>query len=234
MNILSASRPIRKIVYGVLSFVGILLCSVALYFLLAFVLSRIPVNSQVVAGKDVTIYILTNGVHTDIVVPLRTSIIDWSQKVRFTDTKSHDSSATFVAFGWGDKGFYLETPTWADLSPKVAFRAATGLSTSAIHATFYTILLENKNCKRITISTEQYKKLVHFISKSFQQTPSGLFICINTNAQYGEHDAFYEAVGSYSIFHTCNTWANRALQSCEQKSAFWTPFDTGIFYHYSE
>ena len=33
-----------------------------------------------------------------------------------------------------------------------------------------------------------------------------------TNAQYNENDAFYEAIGSYSIFHTCNTWTNNTLR----------------------
>ena len=57
---------------------------------------------------------------------------------------------------------------------------------------------------------------------------------INTDAVYGKNDAFYEANGSYSLFHTCNTWANNGLKACGQKACFWTPFDSGIFYHYDK
>ena len=49
---------------------------------------------------------------------------------------------------------------------------------------------------------------------------------------YGKNDAFYEATGRYSLFHTCNTWTNNALKIAGQKACVWTPFDTGIFYHY--
>jgi hypothetical protein len=43
---------------------------------------------------------------------------------------------------------------------------------------------------------------------------------------------FYNAKGRYSLFYTCNTWANQALKSANQKAALWTIFDFGIFQHY--
>lgn len=186
------------------------------------------VNSK---GKTIPVYILSNGVHTDIVLPVKNDLYDWSQKVKFDDTVAKDSTANFVAFGWGDKGFYLETPTWNDLKFSTAFRAASGLSTSAIHATFYKNLKENSNCKRLLVSETEYMNLVDFIIDSFQHT-SDDFIKIDTDAVYGKNDAFYEAKGSYSLFHTCNTWANNVLKAGNQKAALWTATDTGILCHY--
>jgi uncharacterized protein (TIGR02117 family) len=171
-------------------------------------------------------------VHTDIVMPVKNDVIDWSKEIRFENTLGKDSLMKYVAMGWGDKGFYLETPTWADLKFTVAFKAATSLNTSAIHATFYNDLEEDESCKRIFISREQYSRLVKYINESFQFDPNGHLIHIKTNANYGRNDAFYEAKGSYSLFHTCNTWANNALKSCGQKACWWTPFDTGIFEKY--
>lgn len=69
--------------------------------------------------------------------------------------------------GWGDKGFYLETPTWAELKASVAFKAVTGLSTTAIHATFYIMLEENSACKRLLLSRDQYVRLVRCIEGRF-------------------------------------------------------------------
>ena len=69
--------------------------------------------------------------------------------------------------GWGDKGFYLDTPSWADLKFSTAFKAVFGINTAAIHATYYKELKENELCKKIEISKEQYKDLVAYIQKSF-------------------------------------------------------------------
>ena len=51
---------------------------------------------------------------------------------------------------------------------------------------------------------------------------------IETDAQYGQNDAFYEANGKYNFTHTCNTWANNALKASGQKAPLWTPFDRGF------
>jgi uncharacterized protein (TIGR02117 family) len=205
-----------------------------LYLVSAFCLSRIAVNSDVVAKDDVSIYLITNGVHADLVLPVKTEIKDWSESVKFENTIAKDSTAKFVAFGWGDKGFYLETPNWADLKVKTALRAAFGLSQSAIHTTFYKKMTESESCKIIKISNSQYKQLVDYIDSSFERSADGELIHIVTDANYNNNDAFYEATGSYSLFKTSNTWSNNGLKSCGQKASLWTPFDTGIFYHYKD
>lgn len=138
----------------------------------------------------------------------------------------------FVAFGWGDKSFYLETPNWSDLKFKVAFNAVFGLSTTAIHATFYNSLQENESCKEIRISQQEYNKLCKYILQSFQLNEKSETINIPTNANYGNTDAFYEAKGTYNLFFTCNTWANNALKVSGLSCCLWTIFDTGIFLKY--
>ena len=211
-----------------------LILFIGLYAGSAFVFSRMSTAREPVDSKDVTIYILTNGVHTDIVMPLKNELADWRSEVKFSNTLSKDTAFNYVAMGWGDKGFYLETPTWADLKASVAFNAAFGLSTSAIHATFYKELKEDSTCVKINISKDQYARLINYVKNSFKPDQQGHYQYIKTNANYGNNDAFYEAAGSYSLFHTCNTWANNALKSCGQKASFWTPFDTGIFYQYKQ
>ncbi|WP_300565620.1 TIGR02117 family protein [Flavobacterium sp.] len=212
------------------TFLGII-SFVIIYILSAFGLSRITVNSDVEPKDEVAIYILSNGVHTDIVVPIKNDIKDWRNEIEFQQTKSKDSLANYLALGWGDKGFYLETPEWSDLKASVAFKAATGLSTSAMHTTFYRNLSEGENCKKIQISKENYQHLVSYISDSFERDADQKITWISGRS-YGKNDAFYEAKGSYNLFYTCNTWANNALKSANQKASLWTPFDTGIFSHY--
>lgn len=203
-----------------------------LYILVALVLPRFSVNSEDKNPmEDVTIYIKSNGVHTDIVVPIKTKYKDWSHKIEFDHIPSKDSTMQFVGFGWGDKGFYLNTPEWSDLKFSTAFNAAFYLGTSAMHATFYKQLKENENCIKINISKEEYANLIKYIEDSFQLDSEGNPILIHATT-YGQNDSFYEANRRYSLFYTCNTWANNALKSADQKAAIWTPTDTGIFRHY--
>uniref|UniRef100_UPI00404983BA TIGR02117 family protein n=1 Tax=Flavobacterium sp. TaxID=239 RepID=UPI00404983BA len=206
---------------------------VVLYLISAYAMSRITVDEEVVPNREIAIYIKTNGVHTDIVVPVRNAQIDWSEKIKFEHTIQKDATAQFVALGWGDKGFYLETPEWADLKASVALKAATGIGSTAIHATFYSNIIESETCKKILISTEQYARLITYVENSFKKDENNNYINISTDANYGKTDAFYEANGSYSLFHTCNTWANNGLKSSGQKCCLWTPFDTGIFLKYN-
>ncbi|WP_264529590.1 TIGR02117 family protein [Flavobacterium sp. N502540] len=204
----------------------------ALYVTAVLLISRITVNStidKIDEQNAIPIYILSNGVHTDIVVPIVTEVKDWRKEIQFDQTESNDTLAKFVAFGWGDKGFYLDTPEWSDLKASTALKAIFGVSSSAMHTTFFKQLREGEDCKRILVSKENYQKLVNYISESFNNPENPEWI---EGHSYGKKDAFYEAKGSYSLFYTCNTWANCALKAANQKASLWTIYDKGIFYHY--
>jgi len=184
-----------------------------LYLLSAYLLSKIAIDKEANVNKDISIYILTNGVHTDIVLPTYTVEKDWSKEIKYANTILKDTTHQFIAMGWGDKGFYLETPNWEDLKVLVAFKAAFALGGTAIHATYYSEMEESETCKKIDISKEQYIRLVNYITNSFKTDVNDHFMHIKTNANYGKTDAFYEAKGSYSLLYNCNTWANSSLKT---------------------
>jgi len=223
---------VKKILKIILRTVLGLTAFVALFLLAAFLLSIWTVKKETVTSADVAIYIFINGDHTDIVVPVKKPVTDWSKEMPYQNTTGRDTTAKYLAVGWGDKGFYLNTPTWSQLKFSTAFKAAFALSTSAIHATYYQAMPENNNCKKIMISNEQYKRLIAFVNGSFKRDSTGNITNIKTNANYGTSDAFYEANRKYNMFYTCNTWANNVLKACGQTACMWTPFDRGIFYHY--
>lgn len=211
--------------FGIFSFL-------VLYVVSVYLISKITVNSNtdlIKQQRTVPIYILSNGVHTDIVVPVRNEIKDWRNQILFNQTQSKDSLMNYIGFGWGDKGFYLDTPEWSDLKASTALKAAFGVSSSAMHTTFFKQLKEGDDCKRILISEENYQNLVNYISSSFSDPLHPQWI---EGHSYGKKDAFYEAKGSYSLFYTCNTWANNALKAANQKASLWTVYDKGIFCHY--
>jgi uncharacterized protein (TIGR02117 family) len=226
----------KKIIYTsfrILLQVLLILISVILHYtLVAIILSAIPYNADFKSpAEGIDIYILSNGVHTDIVVPAKNKYMDWTQFVKTDNTLAKDSNISFTAFGWGDKGFYLETPSWNDLKLSTAIKAMFALSTSAMHVCNYKSLTKNKNCKKIRISKESYKKLVAYILSSFYKDGTGNSICIQDH-HYNTYDAFYEARGNYSLLKTCNTWVNKGLKVSGIRSCVWTPVDKGIFLHY--
>ncbi len=205
---------------------------VAIYFLGVLMLSNVSVPKEPGASNDVTIYLVTDGIHTDIILPVKNRTYDWSRRVKYQYTLARDTTLQYLAFGWGDKAFYLQTPGWADLDYGVAIKAALGLTPSAIHTVFCNKPAPDKNCKMIYLSASQYSRLTSYLLKSFGTNNDGNLIPIKTDANYNVHDTFYEANGHYSIFFTCNTWVNNALKSCGQKACLWTPFASGIINQY--
>jgi len=223
----------KKMALLILKTLGILLGIIVVYVAAGYFLPFIEVPAKDDGQeKEIPIYIYTNGVHTDIVMPVKNDLHDWSTKIPFGNTKSKETDYRFVGIGWGDKGFYLDTPTWADLKFSTAFKAAFWLSESAMHCTYYKTMKEGEDCKMIMVSRNQYKDLVKFVDEKFDKDTNGNYILVPTNAVYGNNDAFYDATGKYSFLDTCNTWANNALKAAGQKAAWWTPSDYGIFLHY--
>lgn len=224
---------VKTILMYILKVVGIILGIVIIYVILGLLIPYIPVSAKDDGQKkEIPIYIYTNGVHTDIVMPVKNDLQDWSRKIPFANTRSKKTDYRYIGIGWGDKGFYLDTPTWADLKFSTAIKAAFWLSDSAMHCTYYNTMKEGDDCKMIMISRNQYQNLVKFVEDKFDRDQNRNFMLIPTNAVYGDNDAFYDAKGTYSFLYTCNTWSNNALKAAGQKAALWTPSDFGIFQHY--
>lgn len=203
-----------------------------IYILATVTLSKITVNKQSTRSeKKLFIFIKTNGVHTDVVVPMKNSIKDWSKQIKINTTEANDTSANFLAFGWGNKAFYLDTPEWSDLKFSTAFNAAFGIGDAAMYTTFYKSINESTNCIKISITEDDYRQLITYIEGSLKRDEFNNPICIKASS-YGKSDSFYEANGKYNLFHTCNSWTNSALKKSNQKAAFWTVTDGGIFCHY--
>ncbi len=225
----------KKPLLFILKVIGFLLGVVFLYVILGLLIPYIPVRAEKTDdAKTIELYILTNGVHTDLVVPVKSKYIDWSSKLPFENTKGQKTDFDYISFGWGDKGFYLDTPTWAELKFSTAFKAAFWLSDSAMHCTYYKQMKVGDDCKKMMLTEKQYQHLIQFIDSKFDKDASGKYILIKTDAVYGNDDAFYDAKGSYNFTYTCNTWANNGLKAAGQKAALWTPTDFGIFQHYKD
>lgn len=91
---------------------------VVVYVLFSIVLSYITVNENSENKNDLkTVYLHSNGVHLSVILPIK-SMSDVLKKDLILP-ESHQ----FAKFGWGDKDFYMNVPTWNDFKVKYAFGA---------------------------------------------------------------------------------------------------------------
>jgi uncharacterized protein (TIGR02117 family) len=223
----------KKFIKSFFKYSLFVLIGIVAYITIVLSVAYIPVNTDTKPCTEdcVDVYLRSNGVHTDIVLPMKNDVKDWSLQLDSKQTKAAKTGFKYVSIGWGDKGFYLDTPTWADLTFKTAFNALFYLSSSAMHVTFFYQLTEGERCKKVLISKADYKEIVSFVESSFQENQSNVYIQIS-NVSYGNNDVFYEAKGRYNLFYTCNSWTNNCLKSGNMKACLWTVLDKGFFYHY--
>ncbi|HEX8513328.1 MAG TPA: TIGR02117 family protein [Allosphingosinicella sp.] len=210
---------------------GALLAVPLLYFLAALVLGAVPANRGRVEPKEgVTIFVRTNGVHTWILVPKVTPEMDWRPLVPGGHLKdARWGRGNHVALGYGNRTFYLETPTWGDLTMKNAFLAAFGQGRTLMHADHDHDPQSSEDTRKIVLRPAEYRRLVEFARASFQVDAQGRTIPV-LGGGYGASDMFYEAVGPYSAVYTCNSWTGAALRHAGVKTGVWTPLSQSIMW----
>jgi uncharacterized protein (TIGR02117 family) len=183
------------------------------------------------ASEGTEIRVWSNGLHTDFMLPIRSNIMDWAEFAPYSQTTAPAEHLKYVVLGWGDRGFYIGTPTYDDFSITTALKAIFLPTDSVMHVSYQPFLPEpSAKCVRIVLSDEQYQRFVHFLKSSFalgeQNQPARI-----AGASYGTYDAFFEGAGNYHLFRTCNNWANQALQTTGVTTPIWSPFEYAIFDH---
>ena len=226
------------------------LSCVLAYALAALCLGMIAVNRDFRPSADgITIYLRNNGIHTDFILPVNAAGIDWRAEfigahfappakplahfplaLEADMPPDRNPRATHIAFGWGDQGFYFDTPTWSDLSAGVALRALGGFGESAMHVEYLPAPAPGDRVTRVTLSSAQYLRLARYIRASFSDDAGGRAQPFVGHG-YTMHDTFYAARGSFSLFTTCNEWVRRGLADAGVRTPVWAPFHHAIFAH---
>ncbi|MDA0196815.1 MAG: DUF2459 domain-containing protein [Bacteroidetes bacterium] len=216
---------IAKLRTGIKYIKKILFCLGALgigYFLIAIILSIMsttPDNLDCVPEKEV--FIATNGVHLDIIVPRKILTRGLQQELEISE------SVEYLSFGWGDRAFYLETPTWNDLKLSTAVKAIFLNRETAIHLVSY--YKKYDHWISIQMCEMQIALLFNYLDRSFKRDGEYRLIEIRDSG-YAKYDKFYEANGNFSCLQTCNNWVNEGLKEAKIKTSIWSPFDYGVLY----
>jgi uncharacterized protein (TIGR02117 family) len=209
---------------------GLLALPVA-WFAAALLLGLVPANvTWHEPDRGIQLFIRTNGVHTWIMMPQVNPIMDWRPYAPAADLKDPRYGAgDYIAVGYGNREFYLNTPTWADLTVRNAFYAAFGGGPSLLHVEHDNRPRPDEWQRPIRVTPEQYRRLVDYIRHRFRLDAQGRTIPLRGQG-YSDWDMFYEANGGYSFVLTCNEWTGRALRHAGIRTGLWTPLAQSIMW----
>lgn len=173
--------------------------------------------------EGVEIMVETNGVHTAIVMPLVTPTKDWRSTFPASDVRSRGRPYTHVSVSWGERQVFLETPTWADLSPLTVLRIAGIGGDGLLHVAHYVRPAPGETIRPLRLSEAEYARLVRRIEPLARNFPGR-----RTYPGYDRYDVFYDAPGHYTATNTCNQWTSDTLAAAGVRIGRWTPFAGGV------
>jgi uncharacterized protein (TIGR02117 family) len=209
--------------------VGLVVLAVPPAYGLIVLIGLIPVNNHFEPAEEgIEIRVISTAVHADVIVPLVSDEFDWLELFPHDLFQGDTRFATHVAIGWGDRGFFLETPTWADLTFSTAVRALLWPTDSCIHVTMTRAEYWRDEGRSIRISREQYRKVVEFILSSLKWDREGRVILVQ-GITYDDDDVFVEARGRYHCLNTCNSWVGRAMRHAGIRTPWLTPMPKTMF-----
>jgi uncharacterized protein (TIGR02117 family) len=215
-------------------FFELLFAFITIYILIFLSISPFAIRAEKTSDpKTEIIYLSTNGIHSDVILPIHHPIMDWKKTLNMEKALAVDTFQTHLKFGWGDKNFFLKTKEWSDMEVGTVLNTVFGRGPGAMHLILCTPKdLGKTGLVEIHLTKRQYKKLCAFIKCSFL-FKNGKASVIE-NHPYGTYDFFYDSSIEYNMTYTCNTWTNNALKRAGQKACVWTPFKGAIFSKYPD
>ena len=183
----------------------------------------VPANAAWRAPADgVRIYVESNGIHVGLVVPKVAAGIDWRGIAPGADLADpRYAGYDHLAIGWGERAFYLETATWADVKLRTILAAARGSDATLMHVEHVPAPRIGADVRSVVLRLEEYRRLAAFVRASFAPTH-------RRDRGYGANDVFYTGRGHYSAGRTCNAWAGDALRFAGVRIGRWTPFPVTV------
>lgn len=208
-----------KITRNIFKVVLALLAALLLYLAAAGVSAWITLpDSDSDAPKPYTVYLASNGIHMNIVLPVQEARVDWAAFL--PDAGLGDKR--YVYIGWGSAAFYTQVPTWRDIRLQVALKALfydEGLL--RVEGADAPPPREHDLVRAIALSHAQYRALVADIQAQFAAREA-----------LAEYPGFYPAKGHYTPLFTCNEWMRRRLRGIGLPTPLWSPFDRPLLWKF--
>ncbi|MBS1256568.1 MAG: hypothetical protein MAG581_02393 [Deltaproteobacteria bacterium] len=150
------------------------------------------------------VYVVNHGWHTGFVV----AAPDIQQII--PELKQRFGNIPYLEFGWGDSEFYQAEETTTGITLKAIFFP----SDSVVHAvavpTRADKYFQQSEVEKFCLGDAEFSSLLEFISGSFFRDEPGKVQQLK-HGIYGDSQ-FYQGVGDFHIFNTCNKWTARGLE----------------------
>jgi uncharacterized protein (TIGR02117 family) len=189
-----------------------------------------PSTTLSCAQSPYRLYVAGDSLHVNLVFPVHTTLFDWRSFLALEQIGSDPGGYyQYLKFGWGDRDFYMNTPSLADMQLSRALRALFWPDNpTAMHVQGYAHLPQEPgvDLRCVGLSAQQYLQVVNFLQASFQMDTHHHPIRLG-NA-FGPASGFYAGTGSYSILRTCNTWAAEGLNTAGVNTPLWSALAPAI------
>lgn len=173
-------------------------------------------------GLNRTIYVLSNGYHTDIALPVAGGRPPDGLPIRASDLPRGLVGVEFVAIGWGSEEAYTSLVAITDLSFATVVRALS-FDRSVVHVLPLYGVPYGEGVYPVRLDDSQYRRLVSFVAQTLETGENGDARLI-TGVTQGFGDVFYRGGPRFSAFYGCNAWTGEALRTAGISVGFWTPF----------
>lgn len=202
-----------------------------LYILAALVGSLLPVNRGWQEPEvGTTIYLRSNGIHVDIIMPAVAEGLDWRPYFPRSAFRAAPANPRWFAFGAGERRVYLDTPTWWDLSPRTAWAALIG-GERVVHVE--RTAEPGIELRAIRLRPAEYRRLWASIRSELALNTDGKPRRIDHPGYFGD-DSFFKGRGKTSTLTTCNNWVADRLRIAGVETSLWSPFAQGLMWRYRE
>lgn len=201
---------------------------IAAALLAGWIGSAIPRNSGWTEPEDgIEIMVATNGIHTELVLPVVSEVKDWRKTFPSAALPRHDGQfPTHIAIGWGEKEVFLNTPTWGDLELSTAFRIATTGGDGLMRIGHYVRPAPDEWYRPLRLRPDEYRRLVARVESALPPLAPGE--TRRTYEGFMPGDVNYDAAGEYTLANTCNQWTADTLAYAGVEIGWWTPFAGGV------
>src|SRR6476661_2962253 len=186
----------------------------------------VPVNRSFRSTPGGTrVYVVSNGFHTDLVLPLRDEAgTNWLTFLGSPDWTQRFGHCTYVGLGWGDEGFYMGSYGGKTPGVGTTLRAVFWPTPTLMHVRFYARPpLPGSHVAALEVSQLQLQALTAYVQASFARNSGGHLLPL-PQPGYTASDFFLRANGSYHAFRTCNDWTNQALKQAGVRALWKAPF----------
>ncbi len=176
----------------------------AVWFAACMAAASPPLGAQ--TQRTHSVAVVSNGWHAAIVIG-RAELVATGLLPEADDFPD----AVFLEFGWGDRVYYPAGKKTIGMALRAALTATPAVMHMAGLARPPELTYADVEVFSFALSQEEFRHLVGAIAGQFERPEGGRAAAVSRGL-YPDSN-FYHALGTFSLFNTCNTWAARMLRA---------------------